>query len=106
VFDLPGTPPPAQGGPKTALQSSLTTAVVGQAETLTATVTSQEGVPTGTVTFKDGNTVLGTAGVNANGQAHLTGFFTGKGTFTLKAVYNGDALFAASSSQSLIEQVN
>src|SRR5262249_30671121 len=63
-FDLRGTPPLAQGGPTAAaLQSSLATAVVGQAETLTATVTSQGGVPTGTVTFKEGNTVLGTAPV-------------------------------------------
>src|SRR5262249_52826753 len=88
-FDLPGTPPPAPGGPTTAaLQASLTTAVVGQAETLTATVTSQGGVPTGSVTFHDGNAVLGTAPVNADGQAKLT-VSLGVGGHTLTASFAG-----------------
>jgi hypothetical protein len=47
-----------------------------------------------------------TGKLDANGQAHRTEFFSGKGRFTPKAVDNGDALFAAGSSQSLIEQVN
>src|SRR5262249_38682925 len=92
-FDLPCSPPPAQGGPtRTALQSSLTTAVVGQAETLTATVTSQGGVPTGSVTFLDGNSVLGTAQVNADGQAKLT-VALGVGAHTLTASFAGTGGF-------------
>jgi streptogramin lyase len=95
-FDLPGTPPPAQGGPTTTtLQSSLTTAVVGQAETLTATMTSQGGVPTGSVTFYDGNTVLGTASVNADGQAKLT-VALGVGAHTLTASFAGTGGFTGS----------
>jgi streptogramin lyase len=95
-FDLPGTPPPAPGGPTTAtLQSSLTTTVVGQAETLTATVTSQGGVPTGSVTFLDGNSVLGTAPVNADGQAQLT-VSLGVGTHALTASFAGTGGFTGS----------
>jgi streptogramin lyase len=95
-FDLPGTPLPAQGGPTTtALQSSLTTAVVGQAETLTATVTSQGGVPTGNVTFHDGNAVLGTAPVNADGQAKLT-VALGVGAHTLTTSFAGTGGFTGS----------
>jgi streptogramin lyase len=95
-LDLPGTPPPAQGGPTaTALQSSLTTAVVGQAEVLTATVTSQGGVPTGSVTFRDGNLVLGTVAVNADGQAKLT-VALGVGTHSLTASFAGTGGFTGS----------
>src|SRR5262249_31072906 len=56
----------------TTLRTSTATAVFGQTETLTTTVNSLAGTPTGTVTFKDGNSVLGTAQLNATGQATLT----------------------------------
>jgi sugar lactone lactonase YvrE len=95
-FNLPGAPPPAQAGPTTtALQSSLTTAVVGQAETLTATVTSQGGVPTGSVTFYDGNAVLGTAPMNVDGQAKLI-VALGVGKHTLTASFAGTGGFTGS----------
>src|SRR5262249_33696473 len=55
----------------TTFSTSTATAVFGQRVTLTATVTSAAGVPTGTVTFRDGTRVLGTAPVNAAGQATL-----------------------------------
>jgi hypothetical protein len=92
----------------TALFASANSIVVGQAVTFMATVRDPAGTgtPTGTVTFFLGSVAVATVKLDANGQAHLTGFFTGKGTFTLKAIYNGDASFAASSSQSFIEQVN
>jgi hypothetical protein len=92
----------------TTLLADANSVVVGQTVTFTATVRDPDGTgtPTGTVTFFLGSRTVTTVKLDANGQAHLTGFFTGKGTFTLKAVYNGDASFAASSSQSFIEQVN
>jgi hypothetical protein len=92
----------------TALLASANPVAVGQVVTFTATVSNPAGTgtPTGTVTFFLGSVAVATVKLDAIGQAHLTGFFAGKGTFTLKAVYNGDAVFAASSSQSLIEQVN
>jgi hypothetical protein len=77
----------------TTLATSTATAVFGQRVTLTALVTSAAGVPTGTVTFRDGTTVLGTAQVNAAGQAtlavslgvgnhELISSFVGTGNFT------------------------
>src|SRR5262249_49260351 len=55
----------------TPLSTSTAPAVFGQPVTLTALVTSAAGAPTGTVTFRDGTTTLGTAQVNAAGQATL-----------------------------------
>jgi hypothetical protein len=62
---------PAPAGTTTTLGTSAPTVDFGQTVLLTATVNSQAGVPVGTVTFLDGTTVLGTAQVNAAGQATL-----------------------------------
>src|SRR5262249_10107459 len=79
--------------------------VFGQAETLTATVVAPAGVPTGTVTFLDGTTVLGTAQVNAAGQAMLP-VSLGVGNHQLTAVYGGAAAFAGSTSAAAAVTVN
>lgn len=91
----------------TALSSSANPAVVGQAVTFTATVRDPSGTatPTGTVTFFVGNTVVARVTLDANGQARIRGSFSVAGRYTIRAVYSGDATFAASE-QSLIEQVN
>jgi hypothetical protein len=81
----------------TALRTSTATAVFGQAEVLTATVNSAAGTPTGTVIFRDGNTVLGTAPVNAAGQATLT-VSLGVGSHALTAAFAGSDDFAGSTS--------
>src|SRR5262249_5363096 len=73
--------------------------------TLMATVTSPAGVPTGTVTFLDGNTVLGTAQLNAAGQAMLT-VSLGVGNHQLTAVDGGTAAFADSTSAAVAMPVN
>jgi hypothetical protein len=101
------TAPTTHKATATALLASANPVAAGQAVTFTATVRDPAGTgtPTGTVTFLLGNLVVAKVKLDANGQAHLTGFFAGKGTFTLKAVYNGDTSFATSSSQSLVEQV-
>src|SRR5262245_32840377 len=70
----------------TTLSTSTTTAVVGQSVLLTANVTSQAGMPTGTVLFKDGNTQLGFAQVDANGQATLP-VSLGAGSHSLTAEF-------------------
>jgi hypothetical protein len=90
----------------TVLLASANPVAAGQPITFTATVRDPAGTgtPTGAVTFFLGNVAVAMVKLDAKGQAHLTGFFTSKGSFTLKAVYSGDALFAASS-QSLNEQV-
>jgi streptogramin lyase len=81
--------------------------LVGQTVTFTATVRDPAGTatPTGTVTFFVGNVAVATVRLDAGGQARLTGVFTIRGTFTLRAVYSGDGTFAGSW-HSLTEQVN
>jgi hypothetical protein len=91
-----------------ALRSSLNPAVTGQAVTFTATVAAVAPgatTPTGTVTFQDGNVVLGTVAVGADGTATLTTSFAATGGHAITAVYSGAPNFVASS-QSLTEQVN
>jgi hypothetical protein len=80
---------------------------VGRTVTFTATVRGPAGTgtPTGTVTFFVGNKVVARVTLDANGQGRLRRSFSRTGRFTIRAVYSGDATFAASS-QSLTEQVN
>src|SRR5262249_55828823 len=96
---------PAPAATNTTLRPSAATVVFGQAETLTATVTAQMGMPTGTVTSRDGTTVLGTAQVNAAGQATLP-VSLGVGNHQLTAVYGGAAGFAGSTSVAATVTVN
>ncbi len=68
----------------------------GSNVTLTATVTeTNPAAPTGNVDFKNGATVIGSAPVNASGVATFTGPLAA-GTYTISAVYAGDAVFATS----------
>ena len=88
------------------LAASANPAVVGQAVTFTATVRGPggSGTPTDTVTFFVGSLVVARVTLDANGQARLRRSFSLRGLFTIRAVYSGDANFAASS-QSLTAQV-
>jgi hypothetical protein len=69
--------------------------------TFTATVFGAK--PTGTVTFNDGASAIGpcTARPLSNGVATCTTSTLGVGTHTIKAVYNGDANNATSTSRVL-----
>jgi hypothetical protein len=58
------------------------------------------GVPTGTVTILDGTTVLGTAQLDANGQAVFT-FALAAGDHSLTVSYGGDGNFQAAISEPL-----
>ena len=89
----------------TTLSTSTAYAVFGQAEVLTATVNSPAGTPTGSVTFLDGNTVLGTAPVNAAGQAILA-VSLGVGNHALTASFAGSGGFTGSSSAAATVTVN
>jgi uncharacterized protein (TIGR03437 family) len=71
------------------LSATPNPAQVGQTVTLTATVTSSAGVPSGMVTFLSGQGTLGTANLNAAGQAVLTTSFSATGTQTITALYTG-----------------
>ena len=75
----------------TTVTTSLTSAVIGQSVTLTASVAGL--TPTGTVTFKDGTTTIGTgtlAGTGATRTATLTTSFTTAASHSITAVYAGD----------------
>jgi hypothetical protein len=91
----------------TALSASATAVTVGQKVTFTATVKASAGAgtPTGLVTFRDGNVVLGTAPIDAQGRAIFSTTFTTAGTHIVEAVYSGDDVFAASAA-SLTENVS
>jgi MBG domain (YGX type)/Bacterial Ig-like domain (group 3)/Beta-propeller repeat len=86
----------------TALTSSLSSSVDGQAITLTAQITpSLVGTPTGTVTFSDGATVLGTGPLNGSGSASISTSLLPAGTDSITAVYSGDTYFGGSTSSAL-----
>jgi hypothetical protein len=66
-----------------------------------APVAPGAGRPTGVVTFFDGATVVGTAVVDANGQATLMLYGLSAGTHALTASYGGDGNFLGSTSDIL-----
>jgi hypothetical protein len=89
-----------------AVASSANPSPTLSAVVLTATITNS-GVsqPTGSITFTDGGTQLGTAVLNANGQASLSIPSLAAGNHTVVASYAGDPTNFASVSSSLIEGV-
>jgi hypothetical protein len=76
-----------------------------QAITLSASVSSQFGTPGGTVSFLAGTTLLGTATVNAGGQAVMTTNQLGAGTYNVTAVYTATTQYASSTSPVVVEIV-
>lgn len=106
LLNTSSAPAPA-GTTTTTLGTSAPTADFGQTVLLTATVNSQAGVPVGTVTFLDGTTVLGTAQVNAAGQATL-GVSLDVGSHALTASFAGarGSGFTDSTSAAVTETVN
>jgi hypothetical protein len=85
--------------PATTVTSSDNPSVFGEAVTFTATITASApgaGTPTGTVTFLDGMTQLGTATLNASGQATFTTSTLAVGNHTITVSYSGDAHYNAS----------
>jgi len=90
---------------------SINPSIYGQPVTFTATVSPiapATGTRTGTVTFKDGATALGTAAVNAAGQAvFTTTSLSATGTpHAITAVYSGDTNFTTSTSSPQSHTVN
>ncbi len=87
---------------RTKLTISPATPAVGRPVTLTATVSAAgpgSGVPTGSVKFYDGQTNLGSASLNATGQATLTTSRLGPDAHTVvTAVYSGDPDYLKSTS--------
>jgi hypothetical protein len=88
----------------TSIASSLNPAAYGQSVTLTATVTSAGGVPGGSVTFTDGASALGSATLNADGQATLT-VNLGAGMHALSAMYSGSPEYLGSVAADLVQSI-
>jgi hypothetical protein len=88
----------------TTVASSRNPSIFGQAVTFTSKVTSGVGTPTGTVTFKDGATTIGTGALSAGTATFTTPALSG-GTHSIKAVYNGTANLATSTSSSVAQTV-
>ena len=91
------------GAVSTAIQltASPNPAQTGQNVALTAVVASIAGVPQGSVTFQTTQGPLGTAALNAGGQATITAAFAGAGTQTITASYAGSGVFQGSTSSAL-----
>lgn len=95
--------------PIATLTSSVNPSFVNQQTTLAATIAvaageTTAGAPTGTVTFLSGTTSLGSAAL-VNGVAALQTAFSAVGSYSLTAVYSGDANFATASSPVLTQVV-
>lgn len=80
----------------TTVAASATSIQTGAATDLTATVIGAD--PTGTVEFFAAGTSLGTATLDATGQAHLSEVAMETGTHAITANYGGDQLNLASTS--------
>jgi sugar lactone lactonase YvrE len=98
---MPGLPVSVIQSPtSTSVAVSLTSALFGQTETLTATISVPGGAmapSVGTVTFFDNNIPLGTAPVSM-GAATFTTSALALGSHTITASFGGTATYAASSS--------
>lgn len=80
----------------TTVSSSTNPSTVGQQVTFIATMTSTSQVPDGEiVTFYQGTVVLGTS-TTTNGTASFPASFSKASTYTIKAVYPGDAFHKTS----------
>lgn len=92
-----------QGNSAVALTSSASPAVAGTPVTFTATITGTGATPSGTVTFRDGSTTIGTASLNAGGQATLVTSALTLGAHAITAIYGGDTNLNGSSSAALAQ---
>src|SRR5208337_2071685 len=94
----PNFPVSTNSASYTSLSADQTTAMVGSSITLTANVSTDVRLhqTTGTVTFLDGAAVIGTAALDATGNAVLVTKTLAGGTHNLTASYPGDSVLTAS----------
>ena len=83
------------------LAASANPAIAGKPLTLTATVTTNGGTAAGTVNFYNGTTLLGTGTLNGTGAATFTSSTLPVGSYSVTAVYVGDANDTGSTSGAL-----
>ena len=86
----------------TTVNSSAPHSTSGLPVAFTAEITGSKvrgvtAIPTGTVTFMDGSTVVGTALINASGQATYTDKSLSTGSHNITAQYGGDVHYLANS---------
>uniref|UniRef100_UPI0015D7C334 Ig-like domain repeat protein n=1 Tax=Nevskia soli TaxID=418856 RepID=UPI0015D7C334 len=90
-----------------ALRSSASAPPINQQVTFTATLTVPNGgTPTGTVTFSQNGHVIGSPAAVASRQASISTSFSAPGTYSITAVYSGDANFSSATSPALSQTVN
>jgi len=93
--------------PTNTLVSSAASSVLGEPVTFTATVTGNN--PTGTVTFKDGTATKGTVALSGEGNTRSASLTTSSliaGSHSMTAVYAGNSLNSAATSDVLVQTVN
>jgi hypothetical protein len=84
------------------LASSAASVRSGQSITLVATVTGDAVTPTGIVQFYEDGTLIGSATVNAKGQAVLTTSSLDTGMRKITAIYRGNSNYAVTESKAAL----
>ena len=103
--DSPGTFVIGHAPTVTSISASATTVTQGSTTTLSGRAASTTaGVPTGRLAFLDAGAPMGSATIDATGNASLTTTL-GPGDHTLSAAYPGDANFLSSASALISEVV-
>jgi len=82
----------------TTLSSSATSPTAGTVVTFTANVSSAVGVPFGGATFYDGNSILGTSSLKADGTSAFSTASLSTGAHNITAAFNANGPFAGSTS--------
>ena len=97
----------ASTGAVVTLTSSQNPTAANTPLTFTATVTAPGSTtqPTGSVEFDNGSGAMGTANI-VNGIAQITVAFANAGTWSISALYSGDAKYPPARSTTLSETVN
>jgi hypothetical protein len=88
------------------LASSPNPSVFGQQVTLTANVSGGVSTATGNVDFKEGDNVLGSSGLDGNGQAQFSTSTLNAGPHSITANYGGDGTHAVNASNTLVQTVS
>ncbi len=93
----------------TTLAAAPNPGTFGQTIAFTTTVSGPggaSGIPTGTVTFSDGNNIIGSSTLDANGKGSFSANSLTVGTHSISAAYAGDTNFSGSASAIVSEVVN